>query len=436
MQQPIIRTYRGATRAAAEQAYQADVAQAGEAGYVPVSHRWSRDWDGHTLAVAYEQRAGLRSSDTEELPPVAAAGDQAGPAPTEPTSFGRRARLTLQVIDMHCAGEPLRLIRSGFPTVPHLPVLERRRWVERNADHVRRAIIHEPRGHRDMYGAVVLPPYGAGADACLLFMHNEGYSTMCGHGVIAVTTALVEEGLVPVTAPITTISFEVPAGRVVANATTERQADGSHLVSGVQFNNVASYLAAESLTIQPDGLSGSLSVDMAFGGAYYGIVDAADLGLRVVPDQAEALRRAGAMITDVLRRDHTPDHPTDPDLGFVYGTIIVDHQPSTSPDGRSQSADMRNATVFADAELDRSPCGSGTSAILAQLFGRGRMQTGDSIVNAGITGEAFIGRIEGQTQLGSQPAIQTSIAGSAYITGYASLVVDERDPLAEGFVLG
>ena len=442
MQQPIIRTYRGATRADAEQAYAADLAQADGAGYVPVSHRWSRDWDGHTLAVAYEQRTGLQPPDTEA--PEAAPNGQAGQARAQPTPVGRRARLSLQVIDMHCAGEPLRLIRSGFPAVPHLPVLERRRWVERNADHVRRAIIHEPRGHRDMYGAVVLPPYAAGADACLLFMHNEGYSTMCGHGVIAVTTALVEEALVPATEPITTISFEVPAGRVTAKATTERQEDGSHLVSSVRFDNVPSYLAAESLTIQPDGLSlhgraaseGSLSVDMAFGGAYYGIVDAADLGLRVVPDQAEALRRAGAMITDVLRRDHTPDHPTDADLGFVYGTIIVDHQPATSPDGRAQSADMRNATVFADAELDRSPCGSGTSAMLAQLFGRGRMETGDSIVNAGITGEAFIGRIEGQTQLGSQPAIQTSIAGTAYITGYATLLVDERDPLAEGFLLG
>jgi proline racemase len=479
VQEPIIRTYRGASRADAERAYQADATQARAAGFEPLSHRWTRDWDGHTLSVAYGQsgvgpgaetqartdsqdaaavsqpqradqpaRAANAASDT----PVAPTGP---PAPTasparddqpsdEPARAGRRARLTVQVVDMHCAGEPLRMIRSGYPDVPHLPVLERRRWVEQNADHIRRAIVNEPRGHRDMYGAILLPPHGAGADVCLLFMHNEGYSTMCGHGVIAVTTALIEEGLVPATEPVTTIRYEVPAGLVAASAMTQRQADGSHLVSGVRFTNVPSYLAAESLPVTPDGValhgraaqSGALSVDIGFGGAYYGIIDAADVGLRVEPGQAEELRRVGAAVTDVLRRDRTPSHPTQPDLSFVYGTIIIDHQPHSSPDGRAVDADMRNATVFADAELDRSPCGSGTSAILAQMFGRGRLQVGDEISNAGITGESFIGRIEGQTQLGPQPAIQTSVAGTAYLTGYATLLIDERDPLGEGFVLG
>jgi proline racemase len=471
VQEPIIRTYRGASRAAAEQAYRSDAAQAEAAGYQPLSHRWTQDWDGHTLSVAYGPRGGAPSPGTspgmqpDDSAPLAAP-ENTGPAsaaeagalpdapPTDPPSAaaaqtplqgtGRRARLTVQVVDMHCTGEPLRMIRSGFPDVPHAPVLERRHWIERNADHVRRAVIHEPRGHRDMYGAILLPPHARDADVCLLFMHNEGYSTMCGHGVIAVTTALIEEGLMPAVEPVTTIRYEVPAGIVAASAGTARQSDGSFLVNGVRFTNVPSYLAAESLAVTPDAIplhgraeaAGSLSVDIAFGGAYYGIVDAADLGLRVVPEQAEALRRAGAAITDVLRRDRTPSHPTDPDLSFVYGTIIIDHQPRTVPDGRAAEADMRNATVFADAELDRSPCGSGTSAILAQMFGRGRLQVGDEIVNAGITGETFIGRIEGQTQLGPQPAIQTSIAGTAYLTGYATLLVDERDPLGEGFLLG
>ena len=430
---PLIRTYRGATRTEVENAYRADAAEAERAGYAVVGHRWEDAAGDAALSVAYRPRA-MVPTETAQAPAAAA---------PSPSAAGRSARLTLQVLDMHCAGEPLRIIRAGFPQVPVLPALERRRWIEANADHIRRAVIHEPRGHRDMYGAVLLPPYGPDADLCLLFMHNEGYSTMCGHGVIAVTTALIEEGLFPAAQPTTTIRYEVPAGLVAASAATRLLPDGSAAVDGVRFTNVPSYLDAESLSLHVDGVTlhgpaaeaGELRTDLAFGGAYYGIVDAADLGLRVVPEQAEELRRVGAAITDVLRRDHTPTHPTDGDLGFVYGTIIVDGSPGTSPDGRAADADMRNATIFADAELDRSPCGSGTSAILAQLHGRGRLSVGDEIVNAGITGESFVGRIEAETRLGHRPALVTSVAGTAYATGYATLLVDERDPLAEGFVL-
>ncbi len=346
-------------------------------------------------------------------------------------------------MDLHTAGEPLRIIRSGFPDVPHLPVLERRKWVMENADHIRRAIIQEPRGHRDMYGAILLPPYSDYADMTVLFMHNEGYSTMCGHGIIAITTGLIEEGLYPATEPVTTIRYEVPAGIVAANAASVQLENGDWAVQGVRFTNVPSYVAAQSLSVRPEGVQlhgsaaqyGALSVDLAFGGAYYGIVNAAELGLRVVPEQADALRRAGAAITDVLRRDYTPAHPTDPALSFVYGTIIVDLDPRSSPDGRATRAHMRNATIFADAELDRSPCGSGTSAILAQLHARGRIKVGQEIINAGITGEHFLGRVEAETALGPYPAVSTSIAGTAYMTGFSTFIVDERDPLGEGFLL-
>jgi trans-L-3-hydroxyproline dehydratase len=313
----------------------------------------------------------------------------------------------------------------------------------REHDHLRRVLMFEPRGHADMYGAILTPPVTPSADYGVLFMHNEGYSTMCGHGIIAITTGLIEEGLYPATEPVTTIRYEVPAGIVAANAATVQLEDGSWAVRGVRFTNVPSYLAAQSLAVRPDGVQlygpsaqyGALSVDIAFGGAYYGIVNAADLGLRVVPEQAEALRHAGAAITDVLRRDHTPQHPTDPALGFIYGTIIVDMDPRTSPDGRATDAHLRNVTIFADAELDRSPCGSGTSALLAQLHARGRMRVGQEIVNAGITGEHFLGRIEAETALGPYRAVSTSIAGTAYVTGYSTFVVDARDPLGDGFLL-
>jgi len=348
-----------------------------------------------------------------------------------------RTRLTLQTIDLHCGGEPLRLITAGFPPIPRGTVLERRRWVREHADHVRRTAVYEPRGHRDMYAAVLLPPDRPDADLTVLFMHNEGYSTMCGHGTIAIGTALVEEGLFPAEVPETLIRLEAPAGLLAVHVATRRDDAGSIEVSGVRFENVPSYLAAQDLRVRPDGFGPpeGLAVDIGFGGAYYGIVAAEALGLRVVPEQAEALTRAGAAITELLRRDHTPRHPLEPDLGFVYGTIIVDGSPATAPDGRATDATIRNVTIFADAEVDRSPCGSGTSALLAQRATRGQMRVGEALANASITGAVFEGRLEGRTTLGQHEAWATSVAGTAYVTGYSTLVVDARDPLGDGFLL-
>jgi proline racemase len=353
-----------------------------------------------------------------------------------------RSRLTVQAIDLHAGGEPPRLITAGYPPVPLAPILERRRWVMEHADHVRRVVCFEPRGHRDMYGAVLLPPARADADFAVLFMHNEGYSTMCGHGIIALAGGLIEEGMFPATAPETTIRFETPAGLVVAHAAI-RHVDGAPLVQEVRFTNVPSYLSARDLGLRPDGIvlagpaaeRGSLRADIGFGGAYYGIVDAADLGLRVVPEETAALTRAGAAITDLLRRDHTPVHPDSPDLGFVYGTIIVDRDPASSPDGLARDADLRNVTIFAAAEVDRSPCGTGTSALLAQASARGELRPGDEIRNASLTGAVFRGRIESLTRFAGQPAIVPSIAGHGYVTGYQTFVVDARDPLGAGFLL-
>ena len=441
-QQPIVRHYRGATRDEVEAAYRVDAGKAAPMGYLPMSHQWIAEGGGYLLAVSYERST--NNHPAFEVPIGGSQPAEAAPSAAADEEPDRQPALTVQTMDLHCAGEPLRIIRSGFPDVPRLPVLERRQWVLENADFVRRAIIQEPRGHRDMYGAILLPPdRPEDADITVLFMHNEGYSTMCGHGTIAITTGLIEEGLFPATEPVTTIRYEVPAGIVAANAAVEQREDGGFAVKGVRFTNVPSYLAAQSLAIRPDGVEltgdaaqyGALAVDLAYGGAYYGIVNAADLGLRVVPDQADALRRAGAAITDVLRRDHTPAHPEDEALGFVYGTILVDYDPRTSPDGLAAGAHIRNATIFADAELDRSPCGSGTSAILAQLHARGQLRVGQEIVNAGITGEHFLGRVESETTLGPYPAVVTSVAGTAYLTGYSTFLVDSRDPLGEGFLL-
>ena len=354
------------------------------------------------------------------------------------------ARALVQAIDLHTAGEPLRLIRSGFPSVPSAPILERRAWLRDHLDFARQVLMWEPRGHRDMYGAILLPPYADDADISVLFMHNEGYSTMCGHGIIAITTALIEEGLYPATTPETEIRFETPAGIVTATASVARTDDGRHEVSSVRFQNVPSYLHERDIQVRPDGIQlrrrGGTSTVRCWSTSHSAVRTTASStrptsGLRVVPEQTEALTRAGAAITDVLRRDHTPTHPTEPDLGFVYGTIIVDDDPASSPDGRARDADLRNVTIFADAEVDRSPCGSGTSALLARLHALGQLETGTQITNAGITGEAFRAWVDSETQIGDRAAVLTSVEGHAYVTGYHTFVIDDRDPLGNGFLL-
>jgi proline racemase len=495
----VIRTYAAVDRAAAERSFRREKEQAATRGWDAVSQRWRTEGPEQVLTVVYESRMGYLSPGDatagEAAEPVASmpvarwsdAGPTPGPwadaatgapawdhapmvalpplelgtsrawvsgrrleAPSQPIPWDETAaqardadRFVIETLDLHSAGEPLRLVRSGYPDVPHLPIEERRAWVREHADHVRRLLMYEPRGHRDMYGAILVPPYRDDADIAVLFMHNEGYSTMCGHGIIALTQGLIEEGLYPATTPQTEIRWETPAGLVRASAEVEVGDLGEPLVSEVRFLNVPAYLHADRLVVRPRGvrLFGAaaerqgLSVQLAFGGAYYGIVDVSELGMRVVPEQIEPLTRAGAAVTETLRRDHTPSHPTDGSLGFVYGTIIVDSDPQTSPDGLAHDATIRNVTVFADAEVDRSPCGSGTSALLAARYALGASEIGDAIVNAGITGEAFVGRLEGLTSLGDREAVVTSVSGRAYVTGHHRYVVDERDPLRGGFLL-
>jgi trans-L-3-hydroxyproline dehydratase len=552
---PIIRTYKGREKRAAEHAYRADARQAAVGGWIPVAHRWSESWEGVELAVVFQHRTaevlnapavavaaanagapvhetigsedrdqdgaeavalaaiadrerddtadadetasldettdvsaddaplpsvddlddtdapveldaaalvaaggvaavaaadppGTAGPEPDDEPAVAAVDEDAAlavhpPSPESQTSARSHARAYLQTLELHCAGEPLRLIRTGYPQVPQGPILERRRWVEEHADWARRVLMYEPRGHRDMYGAVLLPPDRADADVAVLFLHNAGYSTMCGHGIIALTTGLIEERLYPAAEPVTVIRYETPAGLVTATADIRIGAHGGPEVRLVRFYNVPAYRHQANIVVDVPGVPlhgdavarGGIRVDLAFGGAYYGIVDAAELGVRVVPEQTGELTRVGAAITEQLRRDHTPTHPTEPDLGFIYGTIIVDTDPATSPDGRGRGATMRNVTIFADAEVDRSPCGSGTSALLAHLYAQGRLAIGQSIVNASITGEAFEARVEAEALVGDRPAVATSVAGIGFVTGYGSYVVDERDPLGDGFLL-
>ncbi|MEX1297233.1 MAG: proline racemase family protein [Candidatus Limnocylindrales bacterium] len=442
----VIRTYAAADRAQAERSYLRERQQAATRGWVPKSRRWRSEDHEHVLTVVYES-VDLADPFAPENGPAGARTVEVTSRPLEWTPEQARereaSRTVVETLELHCAGEPLRLIRSGYPAVPRGPMSERRAWVREHADHIRRMLMYEPRGHRDMYGAVLLPPHRQDADVAVLFMHNEGYSTMCGHGIIALTQGLIEEGLYPAVSPVTDIRWETPAGLVTASAEVSVGVGAEPVVRAVRFTNVPAYLHAEGLVMRPRGvrLFGAaaerkgLSVQLAYGGAYYGIVDVAELGMRVVPEQVEQLTRAGAAVTEALRRDHSPSHPIDESLGFVYGTIIVDSDPASSPDGLAGDATIRNVTVFADAEVDRSPCGSGTSALLAARHALGASEVGDTIVNAGITGESFLARVEGTTTVGDHHAIITSVEGRGFVTGHARFVLDERDRLGQGFLL-
>ena len=356
----------------------------------------------------------------------------------------------IRTIDAHAAGEPLRLIIDGFPAPRGRTMLDKRAWVKAHADHLRKALMWEPRGHLDMYGALLTEPVSEGADAGVLFMHNEGLSTMCGHGIIAVVTIALERGLLTAARPSGDILFDSPAGPIRATArlldatpgTSEaaspagpaRDAAEPHLrgtappatvrVGSVAFINVPSFVSHAGLPIRVG--SRDVRVDVAFGGAFYAIVDSEAVGLPIDALHLMDLRRAGMEIKHAVEAARRIVHPADPGLNGIYGTIFTG--PPNDP-----SADLRNVTIFADAEVDRSPCGTGTSAVMAVLDAMNVLPAGRPFVHESLIGTTFRGRIAGREMVGDVPAIRPELEGSAWITGEHTFLVDDDDPLREGF---
>ena len=333
-----------------------------------------------------------------------------------------------RTLDAHAAGEPLRLVLEGYPAPKGRTMLEKRAWAKRHADHVRRALMLEPRGHADMYGAVLTEPVSSGADAGVLFMHNEGYSTMCGHGIVAVTTMAIERGLVNPREP-NRIVYDSPAGPVRARAhVSERNGEDARgvRVDRVSFDNVPSFVFAPGLPIR--AANRELRVDVAFGGAFYAIVDAEAAGVPITPARLPDLRRVGMEIKHAVEAAVNVVHPQDPGLSGVYGTIF------TAPPDRSD-ADLKNVTIFADAEVDRSPCGTGTCAVMAVLDAMGLMPRDRPFGHQSLIGTLFNGRITGRTRVAEFEAIQPELEGSAWITGEHVFLVDGEDPLKDGFRL-
>ncbi len=330
--------------------------------------------------------------------------------------------IRISTIDAHTAGEPLRIILNGFPEVPRTDVLEVRRIVQQHHDLIRKLLMWEPRGHADMYGCVVTPPVTEGASFGIIFLHNEGYSTMCGHGVIAVVKVLLETQAVRSESPVTELSIDTPAGIVTARA---HVSEGS--VGTVSFKNVPSYVVDLDATVVVPGL-GEVPYDLAFGGAFYAFVRSADVGLECTPDHYRELISAGMAIKRAIVAARTLTHPTDPDLAFLYGTIFT----GRAEDGRAHS---RNVCVFADGQVDRSPTGTGVSARAAIHHLRGEVGVGEWIEIESIIGSRFRVRVAETTTFASMDAVIPEVEGAAFITGRHEFVVDPKDPLRDGFLL-
>jgi proline racemase len=344
----------------------------------------------------------------------------------------------IRTIDAHAAGEPLRLIVDGFPSPAGRTMQEKRGWLKKNADGLRRALMLEPRGHTDMYGALLTEPVTAEADAGVLFMHNEGYSTMCGHGTIAVATILLERNLLQPRHEDEVV-FDSPAGLIHARPrfgqgrgdarvapTGRRPANGHVRVESVAFTNVPSFVYEAGVAVRLD--TRSLRADIAFGGAFYAIVDSEAAGLPIDASRLQELRRVGMEIKRAVEATRAVVHPLDPGLCGIYGTIFI------GP-AHSAGADLRNVTIFADAEVDRSPCGTGTAAVMAVLDAMSLLPADRPLVHESAIGTIFRGRVIGRDTVGGYDAIVPEIEGSAWITGEHEFLIDDEDPLKEGFRL-
>jgi proline racemase len=330
----------------------------------------------------------------------------------------------VRTVDYHTAGEPFRIVTEPDVAIGGRTVAERRvaALEDPAVDGLRRLLCFEPRGHADMYGGFLVPPDHEGAHLGVLFWHKDGFSTACGHGTIALGAWAVDSGLVSAT-PGEVV--DVPSGRVTARVAIDQ--DGA--VTDVAFVNVPSYVLAEAVPVATS--LGELVVDVAYGGAIYAMVDFAQLGLTIAPGCAGEIIAAGREVKWALDASPHAGHPSDPRLSGVYGTIVYEDL------GRDEAGRVhqRNATVFADGELDRSPCGSGTCARLAALTARGALGIGDALVHDSIVGSRFLARAVERVTADRREAVIPEVTGMAYKTGESVFTVDPRDPLVPGFVL-
>jgi proline racemase len=330
-------------------------------------------------------------------------------------------------MDYHTAGEPFRIVADPPVRLPGDNVADRRANAADNpaVNRLRQLLCHEPRAHADMYGGFIVPADDDEANFGVLFWHKDGFSTACGHGTIALGAWAVETGRVtPAANGLTDVVVDVPSGRVTARVHTQDER-----VTAVDFRNVASYVVAESVPVSTS--RGEVAVTISFGGAIYAIVDARALGLTVTPEHLTELIALGRAIKLALADTSYAMHQPDPRLGGLYGTIFFEDL------GRDEDGNLRqrNVTVFADGEVDRSPCGSGTSARLAALDASGQLEVAQGLTHESIVGTSFMARILDRLTINGRDAVIPQVTGMAYKTGEHSFWVDPHDPVTPGFVL-
>ncbi|NHZ85401.1 MAG: proline racemase [Planctomycetia bacterium] len=327
--------------------------------------------------------------------------------------------LKVNTIDAHTAGEPLRIVTSGIPGLPGDTIFAKRRYMKENYDRLRKQLMWEPRGHADMYGCIITQPVSPEADFGVIFMHNEGYSSMCGHGIIAITKVAIEAGLVEMIEPQTIVKIDSPAGLITSKGYIK---NGS--VEKVSFQNVPSYVVALDSEIEISEY-GKIKYDLAFGGAYYAYVQVADVGLSCYPKDIDKLIQVGREIKKAVSNAVNIEHPYDNDLSFLYGTIFIG-KPLES------SSHSRNVCIFADGEVDRSPTGTGVSGRLALHYARGEISIDEKITVESVIGTKFDGSVVEETKFGSYNAIIPEVTGKAFITGKHKFYIDPEDQIGDG----
>lgn len=331
----------------------------------------------------------------------------------------------IETIDAHTEGEPFRVVVSGFPEPAGSTILEYRRDAKERFDHLRRALMWEPRGHADMYGCLLTPPVTEGADFGILFIHNEGFSPMCGHGIIAISTVALETGMISPQGDmpeIKTLRIDTPAGPVTSYARWN-----GRRVESVYFHNVPSFVAELDATAEVPGL-GNVRYDLVFGGGFYAYVDAADVDVSLDGTGFRDLIDKGIRIKKAVMDSRPVEHPFEPDLSFLYGVIFVG--PACEPESHS-----RNVCVFADGEVDRCPTGTGVSGRVALHHARGELGIGETVTIESIIGSRFKASIRETTTFGPYAAVIPQVEGRAFITGRHQMLIDPEDDLKHGFLL-
>lgn len=327
----------------------------------------------------------------------------------------------INCIDAHTGGEPLRIITSGLPPIEGDTILEKREFILKNYDHLRKMMMLEPRGHSGMYGCIIVPPVTGDGDFGVLFTHNEGLSSMCGHGIIAVTKVAIETGMILAENGAKVVKIDSPAGRIIAYADVK---DGK--VEQVRFQNVPCFVYEENVKVDVAGI-GEVTGEVVYCGAFYVYLDVNQVGLKVNPENSEELVRIGMEIKNKLASKMEFKHPTS-GVNWLYGTIF--YEPL-----RRENKELytKNICIFAEGQIDRSPTGTGTGGRVALHYSKGEMNKEDILINSSVIDTTMEAKIIEDTKVGEYDAVITEVSGTAYISGFNQLVLDPEDPLPEGF---